>query len=342
MSISFTFVHTIRLRLVGSEPGNAEACTKPPLALWEYTQIHPKKQCPIEIPYDTTHGLHAVSVRNDDGSEAVDTVLLHDLYLHRIKRNPLENSGNYREGFYVGSTYYNTATVATMPGIEIYNNLVEDPGWDGIQVGSASGGCRIFNNTVIRDSRERLYSQHSGIIFAHLLLQKPQHRPPRYHLHPARRRPPQIPTPDITPTPSPNLPPVCTDAGASIEFGWEEKQLVVKVQVIGVTDPDGDPVKITIDGIFHNGLAATAGEDSFTADASGVGTTVAELRTEPAGVGIDWGLRITFNATDPYGGSCQGEVRVEVHFDLDRAGAPASSGAPVEGGASLASPTPTP
>jgi hypothetical protein len=61
--------------------------------------------------------------------------------------------------------------------------------------------------------------------------------------------------------------------------------LVVKVQVIGVTGPDGDRVEITIDGIFHNGLAATAGEDSFAADASGVGTTVAELRTEPAGVG---------------------------------------------------------
>jgi hypothetical protein len=124
MCISFTFVHTIRLRLVGSEPGNAEACANPPLALWEYTQIHPKKQCPIEILYDTTYGLHVVSVRNDDGAEVVDRVLLHDLYLHRTKRYPLEASGNYREGFYVGSNYYNTANVATMQGIEIYNNLV--------------------------------------------------------------------------------------------------------------------------------------------------------------------------------------------------------------------------
>jgi hypothetical protein len=513
----------------------------------------------IEILYDRTHGLHAVGGGNDDGSEPVENLSLHDFYLHRTKRHPSETSGNYREGFYIGSSYYNSHDVATLRGVEIYNNLVEEPGWDGIQVGSASGGCRIHDNTVIRDSRERLYSEHSGIIvnngskcdvynntimdsygagiyyggigghiynnlvvlagtieheprtaytiqegrpqmadsfetrrgialqstvdvkdggrrgdlfvyhntivdakryaidvsedyignykiFDNLIVNSqngisPVRSPSRvfnnyvgrdsdanfadfasrdYHLTersgvaieqgvwdshnrattdldgrarvglpdigayeytggppiptstpppppssppsetatPTATLPPatstsvptQTPTPASTPTttpmptptPAPNLPPICTDASARVKFSWEEKKLVVKVRVIDVTDPDGDPVKITIDGIFHDGLAETTSDAGFFADVRGVGKSVAELRADLAGIDIDWAFRITFTASDPYGGSCDGEVRVEVRFDLDEAGAPASSVSPVADSARLASPTPAP
>ncbi|HOI31161.1 MAG: right-handed parallel beta-helix repeat-containing protein [Bacteroidales bacterium] len=88
---------------------------------------------------------------------------IHDCYLHHI--------GD--EGFYIGSSKYTgqylpdcdtTVLPHMMHNVLIYNNLIEDTGWDGLQVSSAVGDCRIFSNRIFRDSYKETYNQMSGIL----------------------------------------------------------------------------------------------------------------------------------------------------------------------------------
>ncbi|MCX6245233.1 MAG: right-handed parallel beta-helix repeat-containing protein [Bacteroidetes bacterium] len=79
------------------------------------------------------------------------------------------------EGFYIGSSFYSGKTLACngkdtvvlphlMDGVKIYDNIVMHTGWDGIQVGSASKNCQIFNNVVMYDSEDGTLYQMSGIL----------------------------------------------------------------------------------------------------------------------------------------------------------------------------------
>ncbi len=79
------------------------------------------------------------------------------------------------EGFYIGSSFYGGKTLNCngrdtlvyphlMRGVRIYNNIVTHTGWDGIQVGSASTNCQIFNNVVMYDSQDETNYQMSGIL----------------------------------------------------------------------------------------------------------------------------------------------------------------------------------
>ncbi len=76
------------------------------------------------------------------------------------------------EGMYIGSTKYSiglacgTSTIypSLLDGVQIYNNIVEYTGWDGIQVSSASNNCNVYNNIVRFDSQAGQDSQMSGII----------------------------------------------------------------------------------------------------------------------------------------------------------------------------------
>ncbi len=88
---------------------------------------------------------------------------IHDCYLHDIAD----------EGFYIGSSKYTGQTIdscniVVLPhvivGVQIYNNIVENTGWDGIQVSSAIEDCKIYNNIIRYDSYEEYPSQMSGIL----------------------------------------------------------------------------------------------------------------------------------------------------------------------------------
>ncbi|MFA5418817.1 MAG: right-handed parallel beta-helix repeat-containing protein [Bacteroidales bacterium] len=91
---------------------------------------------------------------------------LHDCYLHDI----------VNEGLYIGSTKYSIGQHLTcdgkdtllfphlMVGTRIYNNVVENTGWDGIQVSSSSMDCEVYNNIVRNDSYMEETFQMSGII----------------------------------------------------------------------------------------------------------------------------------------------------------------------------------
>ncbi len=91
---------------------------------------------------------------------------IHDCYFHDISD----------EGMYIGSSKYTGQTVYTsgcsgtevlphvIEGVQVYNNIVENTGWDGIQVSSATKDCAIYNNTIRQDSYRETDGQMSGIL----------------------------------------------------------------------------------------------------------------------------------------------------------------------------------
>jgi len=88
----------------------------------------------------------------------------HDCYIHNVAD----------EGFYIGSSKYTGLTIydcndtVVLPhviiGVEIYNNILERTGWDGIQVSSSPEDCSIHDNIIREDSWEEYPGQMSGIL----------------------------------------------------------------------------------------------------------------------------------------------------------------------------------
>lgn len=89
-------------------------------------------------------------------------IKIHDCYLHDIAD----------EGMYIGSSKYTGQDVTgcgtllphIIEGVQVYNNIVENTGWDGIQVSSATKDCFIYNNTIRYDSERETTNQMSGIL----------------------------------------------------------------------------------------------------------------------------------------------------------------------------------
>lgn len=79
------------------------------------------------------------------------------------------------EGFYVGNSHYSNGVTKTcngsnikiyehdVVGVDVYNNIVLNTGRDGIQVGSATSGCKIYNNRIENFATRALYGHQSGI-----------------------------------------------------------------------------------------------------------------------------------------------------------------------------------
>ena len=65
---------------------------------------------------------------------------------------------------------------------------------------------------------------------------------------------------------TPNQPPDCSDAYPSIGRLWPPNNKFVAVQVLGVTDPDGDAITITITAIRQDEPVDTYGDGSFAPD----------------------------------------------------------------------------
>lgn len=88
---------------------------------------------------------------------------IHDCYLHDIAD----------EGMYIGSSKFTGQTLSdcdtvvlphVIQGVKVYNNIVENTGWDGIQVSSAPNDCEIYGNTIRFDSYRETQYQMSGIL----------------------------------------------------------------------------------------------------------------------------------------------------------------------------------
>lgn len=114
----------------------------------------------------------------------------------------------------------------------------------------------------------------------------------------------------------PNRPPDCTNAYPSDDVLWPPNHKMVPIQILGVVDPDGDPVTITIDSIWQDEPTNGLGDGDKSPDASGIGTDTAWVRRERSGLGDGRVYKISYTATDDKGASCSCYVYVGVPHDV--------------------------
>ena len=128
-----------------------------------------------------------------------------------------------------------------------------------------------------------------------------------------------------------NRPPDCSQAIPSLSLLWPPNHKLVPVKILGVTDPDEDPITIILNSIFQDEPVDTIGDGSFVPDGLGIGTETARLRAERVGSpGVPGNGRvyhIGFTANDGMGGTCSGEVLVGVPHDQGAGTSPIDDGA---------------
>jgi Beta-propeller repeat len=118
-----------------------------------------------------------------------------------------------------------------------------------------------------------------------------------------------------------NASPDCSTAFASPATIWPPNGQLVPVSILGVTDPDGDPVTLTVTGIRQDESLSRSG----TPDAIGIGTGAVQVRADRSGKGDGRVYLLGFEARDVAGATCAGEVSVCVPHD-QRPGATCGDG----------------
>jgi hypothetical protein len=124
-----------------------------------------------------------------------------------------------------------------------------------------------------------------------------------------------------------NEPPDCSTAYAAPTLLWSPNHRFVPISILGVTDPDGDTLAITIDSIWQDEAVNARGSGNTAPDGRGVGTSIAEVRAERVGGGNGRVYHIGFTADDGNGGVCNGAVQVGVPHDQRPGAAPVDDGA---------------
>jgi hypothetical protein len=94
-----------------------------------------------------------------------------------------------------------------------------------------------------------------------------------------------------------------------VTFIWPPDKSFVPVNILGITDPDGDAITIKILSIFQD---EAVGHGSNSPDGMGIGTSTAYVRAERDGNGNGRVYHVTFMALDGKGGSCTRELRLPV------------------------------
>lgn len=109
-----------------------------------------------------------------------------------------------------------------------------------------------------------------------------------------------------------NRAPDCSVATPSVEKLWPVNHKFIPIDILNVTDPEGDVVSLTIDSIFQDEAVDAPGSGNTSPDGRGIGSATAEVRAERAGSGNGRVYHIGFTADDGHGGTCSGTVRVGV------------------------------
>jgi hypothetical protein len=117
-----------------------------------------------------------------------------------------------------------------------------------------------------------------------------------------------------------NAPPDCSKARASIAELFPPNHKLVRVSVESVTDPDGDPLAITVNQVRQDEPTNALGDGNTCPDAVGTGTSTVSVRAERSGQGDGRVYHLLFVAADGRGGTCGGEVTVCVPHDQGRSG----------------------
>lgn len=109
-----------------------------------------------------------------------------------------------------------------------------------------------------------------------------------------------------------NNPPDCSAARPTLRTLWPPTHWLIPVQIRGVTDADGDRVRITITSITQDEPDRGLGRGDRYPDSFGVGSRTAWLRAERDPNGDGRVYTIAFTADDGKGGVCSGSVTVTV------------------------------
>lgn len=112
-----------------------------------------------------------------------------------------------------------------------------------------------------------------------------------------------------------NLPPDCTGAMATTDELWPPNHKMAMVAIVGVTDPDDDPVIVRATAIAQDEPVDASGDGATCPDARGVGLDSFALRSERSGKGDGRFYHIAFEAVDRCNATCTGEVEVVVRHD---------------------------
>lgn len=111
-----------------------------------------------------------------------------------------------------------------------------------------------------------------------------------------------------------NLPPVCTNAIASVDYLWPPNHKLKSIGVTGVTDPDSENITITYLGVTQDEPVNGLGDGDTEPDAVLLGGALS-VRAERAGSGNGRVYNIEYQADDGEGGTCTGFVSVCVPHD---------------------------
>lgn len=114
----------------------------------------------------------------------------------------------------------------------------------------------------------------------------------------------------------PNQPPDCGGAFAGPAALWPPDHDYVGIDVQGLSDPDGDPVTVVVNGITQDEAVDAPGSGNTAPDGTGVGTASPSVRAERRGNGDGRVYEIAFTADDGRGGSCAGRVQVGVPHSI--------------------------
>ena len=116
--------------------------------------------------------------------------------------------------------------------------------------------------------------------------------------------------------PCDNVAPDCGGARVSVREIWSPAHSKLAVSILGVTDPDGDPVSIRIDRIMQDEPTQGEGDGDTCPDAYiPPDSATAYVRAERNGAGNGRVYTVYFTASDARGGSCRGSVKVSVPHD---------------------------
>ena len=89
-----------------------------------------------------------------------------------IRNNYIHDT--FGEGLYLGHSYYTGYTISCngedtkvypheIKNLKVYNNLIVNAGWDGIQVGCSVEGTEVYNNRILNYGAGKISMQQSGI-----------------------------------------------------------------------------------------------------------------------------------------------------------------------------------
>lgn len=112
--------------------------------------------------------------------------------------------------------------------------------------------------------------------------------------------------------------PVCDTAYAEPNKIWPPNFNFTSVAILGVSDPDNDPLILSVTGITQDEPVVGPGSGNKQPDAEGLGTSSPKVRAERDGGGDGRVYAISFTADDQRGGQCAATVNVSVPHDAAR------------------------